>query len=90
MEFNQNALVKLANMKMPYGKYRGQSLIQLPEPYIAWYQTKGFPKGELGELLGLLYEIKLNGLESLVYPLMEEKRALLVSKWEAVRPDNFS
>lgn len=73
MDFNQNALYKLANTKMPYGKYQGKKLIQLPEPYIAWYQTKGFPKGEMGELLGLLYEVKLNGLENLIYPLMEEE-----------------
>lgn len=64
-----NKLVKLANTKMPYGKYKGKFLIDLPEYYITWYETKGFPNGELGELLGLLYEIKLNGLEYLILPL---------------------
>lgn len=73
MELNQNALYKLANMKMPYGKFQGKNLINLPEPYVVWYYSNGLPKGELGELLGLLYEIKLNGLENLIYPLMEEK-----------------
>lgn len=68
---NQNQLVKLAKTKMPFGKYRGEFLIDLPEPYIVWYYGKGLPKGELGQLLGLLYEIKLNGLEYLVYPLKE-------------------
>lgn len=52
-------------MPMPYGKYKGMRLIDLPEPYVVWYHSKGFPKGELGELLGILYEIKLNGLEFL-------------------------
>ena len=61
-----NDLIRLASTKMPYGKYKGVYLIDLPEPYVSWYQTKGFPKGTLGRLLGLLYEIKLNGLEELV------------------------
>jgi uncharacterized protein (DUF3820 family) len=68
---NQNQLIKLAKMKMPYGKHKGLFLIDLPEHYVVWYETKGFPEGEIGELLGLLYEIKLNGLEYLVYPLKD-------------------
>ena len=61
-----NELIKLATKEMPYGKYKGSLLIDLPEPYVVWHHSKGLPKGELGELLGLLYEIKLNGLEELV------------------------
>lgn len=64
-----NELIKLATKEMPYGKYKGCLLIDLPERYIVWYYSKGLPKGELGELLGLLYEIKLNGLEYLVHKL---------------------
>lgn len=63
-------LVALANMKMPYGKYKGRYLINLPEHYIIWYRNKGFPKGKLGEQLQLIYEIKLNGLEDLIRPLI--------------------
>ncbi len=59
-------LVDTANMKMPYGKYKGTFLIDLPEHYIVWYQQKGFPKGKLGKMLGLVYELKLNGLEDLL------------------------
>lgn len=59
-------LVDTANMKMPYGKYKGTFLIDLPEHYIVWYQQKGFPKGKLGSMLGLVYELKLNGLEDLL------------------------
>ena len=59
-------LVDLANTKMPYGKYQGRYLIDLPEYYVVWYHSKGFPKGKLGLMLGLVYELKLNGLEYLI------------------------
>ncbi|MGZ3788079.1 MAG: putative quorum-sensing-regulated virulence factor [Bacteriovorax sp.] len=62
----QNELIKLTTMSMPFGKYKGIKLIDLPEPYVVWYYGQGLPQGELGKLLGLLYEIKLNGLEDLV------------------------
>jgi len=65
----QHLLEKLANTKMPYGKYKGKYLIELPEHYIVWYHNKGFPSGKLGELLHLVYEIQLNGLEDLVRKL---------------------
>ena len=54
---------------MPFGKHRGTLLIDLPENYIVWFYSSGLPPGEIGELLGLLHEIVLNGLEHLVYPL---------------------
>ena len=62
-------LLKLARTRMPFGKYAGTLLIDLPEPYLVWFRQKGFPEGELGELLQCLYEIKLNGLEYLFNPL---------------------
>ena len=64
-------LLKLANYRMPFGKYKGQLLIDLPEPYVVWFAKQGFPKGELGVMLGILYEIKLNGLEYLFQPLRQ-------------------
>lgn len=67
----QAHLKKLANMRMPFGKYKGVRLIDLPEPYVVWFANKGFPSGELGRLMHTLYEIKLNGLEDLVRPLKE-------------------
>jgi len=63
---NQEYLIKLAHTKMPFGKYKGRDLINLPEHYIVWYNNKGFPKGQLGEMLQLVYELQLNGLEDLV------------------------
>ena len=61
-------------MVMPFGRFKGRPLIDLPEPYVVWFHNQGFPKGHLGELLGLLYEIKVNGLESLVRPLAPQRR----------------
>ncbi len=51
---------------MPFGKYKGRDLINLPEHYIVWYNNKGFPAGQLGDMLKLVYELQLNGLEDLV------------------------
>ncbi len=62
-------LLKLANTKMPYGKYEGRYMIDLPEYYVVWYRNKGFPKGQIGEMLATVYEFKVNGLEELVRKL---------------------
>ncbi|MFO0495609.1 MAG: DUF3820 family protein [Flavobacteriia bacterium] len=65
-------LIKLANMKMPFGKYKGYFLVNLPEPYLVWFKNKGFPPGKLGEQLTIIHEIKMNGLEGLLYPLIKK------------------
>jgi uncharacterized protein len=62
-------LLELASMRMPFGKYAGRLLIDLPEPYVVWFYQQGFPKGKLGEMLHTVYEIKVNGLEYLFEPL---------------------
>lgn len=59
-------LLDVSKAKMPFGKYKGRYLIDLPEHYIVWYHNKGFPNGKLGEMMGLVYELKLNGLEYLL------------------------
>ncbi|PKG51891.1 hypothetical protein CXF54_07130 [Olleya sp. 1-3] len=51
---------------MPFGKYKDRFLIDLPEHYVVWYHSKGFPKGKLGEMLDTIYTVKLNGLEDLI------------------------
>jgi len=67
--FDKQDLVKLANQTMPFGKYQGKVLIDLPEEYLLWFSNKGFPAGELGHLLQLALEIRINGLEGLLQPL---------------------
>jgi len=68
---DKDFLIKLAHTKMPYGKYEGRYLIDLPEYYIIWYHNKGFPKGKLGDMLTQVYELKLNGLEYLIRDIKE-------------------
>jgi uncharacterized protein (DUF3820 family) len=62
-------LVKLAKYRMPFGKYSQRLLIDLPEPYVVWFASRGFPDGELGKMLRIVHEIKINGLEYLFEPL---------------------
>ena len=65
-------LIELANAKMYYGKYEGKLLIQIPEEYYVWYKGKGFPDGKLGRQMEQMLEIKINGLEQLIYPLINK------------------
>ena len=67
--FDKKDLLKIANQTMPFGKYQGRRLIDLPEPYLLWFAGKGFPEGELGKLLALTLEIQVNGLNDLIAPL---------------------
>ncbi|EWH07442.1 hypothetical protein AT00_02730 [Pseudoalteromonas lipolytica SCSIO 04301] len=68
------AQLKLAiNTKMPFGKYAGRPLLLLPEPYLVWFKQKGFPDTQLGAQLAMMYEVKLNGLEKMLMPLLDEK-----------------
>lgn len=70
--FNKEHLVKLANTKMSFGKYSGRVIIDLPEEYLLWFQKKGFPEGELGLLMALALEFRVEGLESVIRPLRNE------------------
>lgn len=67
-------LMQLVSMKMPFGKYQGYLICNLPESYLVWFNQKGFPAGKLGILLSTMYEIKLNGLEYLLTPLKSLKK----------------
>lgn len=62
-------LLTLAKMRMPFGRYKERLLIDLPERYVIWLAHKGFPAGQLGDMLRMVYEIKVNGLEYLFKPL---------------------
>ncbi len=68
--FEPEYLVRLANARMPFGRYAGSLLVDLPEAYIVWFARKGYPEGEIGELLASLYVVKENGLEGLLRPLV--------------------
>lgn len=68
-EANPQLLLELVRMKMPFGKYEGRLLYQLPVSYLEWFNRNGFPNGKLGMLLRTMYEIKLNGLDYLLDPL---------------------
>lgn len=71
--FDKQNLIKLARHRMPFGKYQGKTIIDLPEEYLLWFAKKEFPKGELGVLMQLALEIKINGLESLITPLKQKE-----------------
>lgn len=68
----QQLLLEAINQIMPFGKYAGQKLLNLPEPYLVWFNQKGFPAGKLGQQLALIHEIKVNGLETMLAPLLSE------------------
>ena len=68
IEPDKRAFEALAKAQMPFGKYKGRPLVDLPEPYLVWFSRQGFPPGKLGEQLHTVYEIKRNGLEYLFKP----------------------
>ncbi|MDZ7776090.1 MAG: DUF3820 family protein [Bacteroidales bacterium] len=74
MEMDANILRDLVNKEMPFGKYKGRKIYQLPEPYLVWFSRQGFPEGKLGIWLQTIYEIKLNGLEHLLTPLLRQSK----------------
>ena len=67
-------LQKLVTFVMPYGKYTGRVIADLPGHYLNWFAREGFPTGELGQLLALMQEIDHNGLKSLLDPLRKAKK----------------
>lgn len=71
--FDQSDLERIANWEMPFGRFAGTTLIRLPEEYLLWFVDRGFPAGKLGELMQITLEIKINGLESLIYPLQNDR-----------------
>ncbi len=71
---NGSDLLLLVRREMPFGKYQGRRLCELPGPYLAWFAREGFPAGELGRLLALMHEIDHNGLRGLLEPLRRPGR----------------
>ncbi len=66
------ALITIVQMRMPFGKYKGTVLCNLPVSYLEWFAKEGFPPGKLGMLLATIYEIKINGLEYLLTPIKKQ------------------
>jgi uncharacterized protein (DUF3820 family) len=66
---DREELALLMQARMPFGKYKGQLLLELPEAYLVWFQRQGFPRGKLGEQLQIVLGIKSNGLMPLLSPL---------------------
>ncbi|WP_413437910.1 DUF3820 family protein [Sulfuriferula sp. GW1] len=66
---NPEDLQRLVTLAMPYGKYKGRLIADLPGPYLNWFAQVGFPPGEIGRLLALMQELDHNGLSALPYPL---------------------
>ncbi len=62
----------LAHYRMPFGKFKGRYLVDLPEAYLIWFRQKGYPEGKLGNLLKEMTEIKINGLEPLIRKIQKD------------------
>ena len=69
---NPQILLQLVSMQMPFGKFKGTKLCDLPVSYLEWFRRKGFPEGKVGMLLQTMLEIKMNGLEYLLNPLKKK------------------
>jgi uncharacterized protein len=65
----------LVTREMPFGKYKGRVIADLPGHYLHWFAREGFPKGEIGRLLALMQEIDHNGLKDLLAPLRADKES---------------
>ncbi|MDQ5879508.1 MAG: uncharacterized protein QG584_1710 [Pseudomonadota bacterium] len=65
-------LERLVTVTMPYGKYKGRLIADLPGNYLNWFAREGFPRGEIGRLLQLMQEMDHNGLSSLLDPLRQK------------------
>ena len=66
---NTEILEEICTVEMPFGKYKGTILADLPINYLEWFQRQGMPKGKLGMQLSTIYEIKMNGLMDLLTPI---------------------
>jgi uncharacterized protein (DUF3820 family) len=73
-------LTDLVSIKMPFGRFKDRTICQLPVSYLEWFYAKGFPKGRLGTLLATMHEIKINGLEELLKPLLKNNVPLNIPK----------
>lgn len=74
--FSKDDLIELVQQTMPFGKFQGRRLCDLPEEYLLWFSKKGFPQGQLGYLLQLMLEIRIHGVEDVLAPLKQAYPAI--------------
>lgn len=67
-------LIKLVQARMPFGQYEGRFITQLPVHYLEWFSRQGFPNGQLGQFLATMFEIKTNGLDDILNPIIRQHR----------------
>ncbi|WP_299525172.1 DUF3820 family protein [Winogradskyella sp.] len=72
MEGSKATLIELAYYKMPFGKYKGEYLVDIPEYYYTWFKQKGFPEGKLGRMMTQMHDIKINGLEDIIQTIKRD------------------
>ena len=71
---DQTFLLEMVSLRMPFGRFEGRFLDELPVSYLEWFAQRGFPQGKLGEFLATMYEIRINGLDFLIKPLVKTRR----------------
>lgn len=72
--YDRSFLIKMVQFKMPFGRYKGRYITNLPVHYLEWFSRQGFPEGQLGQYLSTMYEIKINGLEKILEPIIRDFR----------------
>lgn len=72
--YDSSFLIHLVKARMPFGKYEGRYVTDLPVHYLEWFSREGFPNGQLGQYLATMYEVKTNGIEEVLEPIKKEFR----------------
>lgn len=67
--YERDFLINMVQFKMPFGRYEGRYVTDLPVHYLEWFERKGFPSGKLGQYLATMYEVKTNGLDDVLKPI---------------------
>ncbi len=67
-------MIDLVNARMPFGRYEGSYITDLPVHYLEWFEREGFPAGKLGQQIGTMFEIKSNGIDAVLKPIIREHR----------------
>lgn len=72
--YDPSFLIKLVQAKMPFGQYKDRYITSLPVHYLEWFSRQGFPNGQLGQYLATMFEIKTNGLDDVLKPIIKKHR----------------